>query len=542
MSPRRRQACEPRHRRALRWCLAAAAGGAWAASLPPLGWWPLGILGAALLATSVRAGGVGARAGRGLLAGLVQYGIGLAFVLAFSGLGYAVLVLAEALFPAAACALAPRRARPVALASALTLAELARQAVPFGGLPLAGLALGQAGGPLAPLARLGGPVAAAAGAYLAGTCLEAAAHGLLARGRGGLRRWRVQLAGGLVGTAAVAAAAGLGAAIGAGPALGHLEVALVQGGGRRGTSALEVPAARVLGATLAETSRIERPVDLVVWPEDVVALPGPLDASPARELLAGVARRTRATVLAGVTELVGRHRFTNAVVAFSPTGRLVGRVEKAHLVPFGEYVPWRSVVSKVADLAAVPRDAIAGHGTGMLATPAGRLAVLISYEAFFADRARSGVDAGGDLLVVATNTASYRSSQVPAQELAASRLDAVSTGRDLVQAATVGYSAIVAPDGDVRARSALGSPALVVGRVALRGGRTPFDRFGELPLVLLGALGLVAGLVRSAPGLLAQGASRTSAEASASPRAVRESGTTKSTLLKSTNLPTHSSP
>ena len=66
-------------------------------------------------------------------------------------------------------------------------------------------------------------------------------------------------------------------------------------------------------------------------------------------------------------------------------------------MPFGEYVPWRSFFSHLANLQAIPRDAIAGHGSGMMATPAAKLAVLVSYEVFFPDRGRSGVRAGGEL-------------------------------------------------------------------------------------------------------------------------------------------------
>ena len=84
-----------------------------------------------------------------------------------------------------------------------------------------------------------------------------------------------------------------------------------------------------------------------------------------------------------------------------------------------------------------------------MATPVGPVAVLVSYETFFPDRGRSGVRAGGQIILVPTNTSSYSSAQAPAQELAASRLQAVEEGRDLLQAAPTGYSAIVDNHGDV---------------------------------------------------------------------------------------------
>ena len=76
--------------------------------------------------------------------------------------------------------------------------------------------------------------------------------------------------------------------------------------------------------------------------------------------------------------------------------------EKVHRVPFGEYVPFRGLFSHLANLDAVPRDAIPGRGSGLMRTPAGPLGILVSYEVFFADRGRSSVRAGAQLLVVPT--------------------------------------------------------------------------------------------------------------------------------------------
>ena len=134
-------------------------------------------------------------------------------------------------------------------------------------------------------------------------------------------------------------------------------------------------------------------------------------------------------------EDVGGRRFRNAAVAWAPDGTRTARYDKAHRVPFGEYVPWRELVGRLADLSAVPRDAVAGHGPGRLDTPVGRLGVVVSYEVFFPARARAAIRSGGSVLLVPTNASSYRTRQVPAQEVAAARLRALETGRAVVQAA-----------------------------------------------------------------------------------------------------------
>ncbi len=117
---------------------------------------------------------------------------------------------------------------------------------------------------------------------------------------------------------------------------------------------------------------------------------------------------------------------------------------------------------------------------------------MVSYEVFFAPRGRIATRAGAQLLIVPTNTASYSTSQVPTQEIAASRLQAIAEGRDLVQASPTGFSAIIDHRGRVLARSALGRRQVLVGEVDLRTGRTVYERFGDLP-VLIGAGGLLVG-------------------------------------------------
>jgi apolipoprotein N-acyltransferase len=183
-------------------------------------------------------------------------------------------------------------------------------------------------------------------------------------------------------------------------------------------------------------------------------------------------------------------------VAWGPDGALLDRYEKVHRVPFGEYVPGRGLLAAVADLSAIPRDAIAGRGPATLDLPVGRVAVLISYEVFFGDRAREGVRAGGRLVLVPTNASSYRDAQVPAQEVAVARLRALETGRWVIQAAPTGYSAVVDHRGRVRSRTALGVPAFLVAGVGLRSGSTVSVTTGPVPWLLTALAALVFAMIK----------------------------------------------
>jgi apolipoprotein N-acyltransferase len=156
--------------------------------------------------------------------------------------------------------------------------------------------------------------------------------------------------------------------------------------------------------------------------------------------------------------------------------------------------------------ALVPRDAIVGEGEALLESPAGPLGVVISYEIFFADRVWDAVAAGGQVVLVPTNAASFLTEEVPAAELAAARLRAREFGRTVLQAAPTGYSAVILPSGQVLARSDLGTASLLKETVPLRVGLTPYARFGDLPVIALAAVILVGNALRCRPRQPAAGA------------------------------------
>jgi apolipoprotein N-acyltransferase len=475
-----------------------AAGVLLALSLPPWGWWPLGLAGAGLLYWRLAGLPLRTRVWSGWLAGLGCYAIGLFWARAFNWYGAVVLILVEALFFAAAAALTPpTRGRALAFVGACTLAEAVRMTWPFGGLPLGGVFLGQADGPLVQLARLGGPLLITAGVWAGGVAAATLVAAL------GARRLQMPM-GSVVGPAVIAAGVVALAVVGAvvpdgGPPVGTVRVALVQGGGQRGVSKEQVSPTAVYDAQLAATYGVTtaRPhVELVVWPEDVVALDGPLAGSPEAATLSSLARALHTTLMVGVTEPAGATAFRNEVVVWGPRGNIVAVFEKVHRVPFGEYVPDRSFFAHFADLSGVPTDAVPGHGTGLLRTPAGPIGVLVSFEVFYAGRSHESVRAGAELLAVPTNTSSYSTSQVPAQEIAADVVQSIQTGRDLVQAAPTGFSSVVTQRGVVVARSSLGNRQVLSATVALRRGLTPYDHWGDLPVIVLAAIALAAGWLR----------------------------------------------
>jgi apolipoprotein N-acyltransferase len=475
-----------------------AAGVLLALSLPPWGWWPLGLAGAGVLYWRLAGLALRARVWSGWLAGLGCYAIGLFWTRAFNWYGAVVLVLFEALFFAAAAALTPPvRGRAPAFVAACTLAEALRMTWPFGGLPLGGVFLGQAGAPLVQLARLGGPLLITAGVWAGGVATATIVSWLWARRS---ETDAPAVVGAVVFAAGLVALSLAGAVVpDGGSPVGTVRVALVQGGGQRGLSKEQVSPTTVYDAQLSAMHAVAtaRPhPELVVWPENVVALDRPLAGSPEAATLGRLAKGLRTTLVIGVTEPASATTFRNEVVAWGPTGHVVGVFEKVHRVPFGEYVPFRSFFAHFADLSGVPTDAVPGDGTGLMRTPAGPLGLMVSFEIFYAGRSHESVRAGAELLTVPTNTSSYSTSQVPTQEIAAAVVQTIETGRDLVQAAPTGFSAVVTQRGVVVAETVLGKRQAIFATIALRRGMTPYDHWGDLPVLILSALALVVGWVR----------------------------------------------
>jgi len=478
------------------------AGGCLALSIPPVGLWPLAFVGAGLLYWRLGDQRPRTRLLAGWLAGLGCFVPGLFSLQSFNWYGAAALMAIEALSMAfAAAASTPRRWRVPSFVGAFTVAEAIRFTWPFGGLPLGGVFLGQGDGPLLASARLGGPLLLSALVWLGGAGVGELARGVVRKHRHA-ERGGIGAAGTCI--AGVVALGVFGAlAPNGGPVTGHVRAAVVQGGGRRGFSKEQVDPAAVFAAQLRatadllDTPRATAP-RLVIWPEDVISISGPLDGSPQAETMAALARHLRATVVAGVTETVSSQAFRNEAVAWGPSGHIVAVYEKVHRVPFGEYVPFRSFFAHFADLSAVPLDAVPGHGDGLMRTPAGPLGVMVSFEVFYADRSGASVAAGARLLIVPTNTSSYGTEQVPAQELAADRVQAVERGRALLQAAPTGYSTMVNPAGTVLVQSRLSVPAVLETTVGLHAGSTIYDELGDGPVLAAAALGLAWAWLASA--------------------------------------------
>jgi apolipoprotein N-acyltransferase len=232
----------------------------------------------------------------------------------------------------------------------------------------------------------------------------------------------------------------------------------------------------------------------VIWSETaapfVVA-----DDEPARRRMAEVVPAGGYLLTGGLRtgrSAAGRFQVWNSLYAIDREGRVAATYDKFHLVPFGEYVPFRSVIG-FAKLTAGDTDFSAGPGPRSLTLdglpPVGP---LICYEAIFPGRVVAGGDRPGWLLNV-TNDAWFGISSGPYQHFASARMRAVEEGLPLVRVANTGISGVIDAHGRVTARLGLGRDGILdVALPVATATPTPFARFGNA-IVWMTVIGVFAG-------------------------------------------------
>jgi apolipoprotein N-acyltransferase len=459
----------------------AASGLALALAVPPWGWWPLAFAGVVGLERLIANRPRRSRLLRAWLTAAFWLYPSMFWMWDLTPPGYMVAPLFYAgMFGLAAAATPPGRGRWLALPGLIVFTEFLRWNWPFGGVPLSTLAMALADSPLAPAARI-------FGSLLLVALVAVGAVGIVAVLE---RSWVVAGLCVLLVVSAVAVAPFAPR----GHAVDTIEVALVQGGGPQNTRAIDTDEREVFERHLEASELIETPVDLVLWPENVVNVEGPFEDSVEYQELADLARRLDTVVIPGIVEgFRDEGYFLNASVVINPDGEITDRYDKVLRVPFGEYLPFRSIIEPFGPDFLPVREARAGTGEATLDTPVGRMGIVISWEVFFDHRARDAIGNGGKVLLNPTNGSSYWLTMVQSQQIASSRLRALETDRYVLQAAPTGFTAIVEPDGDVIDRTAVSEQAVVQGTIELREGNTLAVRLGSWPMLIIAALAVVAG-------------------------------------------------
>ncbi|MDC8803274.1 apolipoprotein N-acyltransferase [Halomonas pacifica] len=231
-------------------------------------------------------------------------------------------------------------------------------------------------------------------------------------------------------------------------------------------------------------------IDLIVWPEAAL----PMFEDQARPIFERVQANLApgTALLSGVLQRDADDRYYNAVVGL---GEVEGEYRKAHLVPFGEYLPLEDLLRGAIAFFDLPMPALYPgpdqqapmHAAGL--TLGNAICYEIIYPDLVASRARDA-----DILLTVSNDTWFGASLGPQQHLQMARLRALENGRYVMRATSNGLTAFIDPQGRVLAQAPQFEVASLVGEVQGMQGLTPFTRTGSWPAWLLAALLVLPGL------------------------------------------------
>jgi apolipoprotein N-acyltransferase len=244
----------------------------------------------------------------------------------------------------------------------------------------------------------------------------------------------------------------------------------------------------------------EQPVtpDVIIWPES----PAPfLDKDPRLlTALRDLAVYMRAPVISGTTSLDphgASYDMYNSALFVRPDGTVAGRYDKIHLVPWGEYIPYKNFFSFAKNLTQQAGDMTHGWRRVVFSTGGHRFGVFICYEEIFGDEVRLFAKQGAQVLVNISNDGWYGDTCAPWQTLNMSRMRAIENRRWLLRDTNTGITTVIDPYGRLTASVQRHALTSLAARYGYRSDQTFYTLHGDLFAYLCGiiTLGIIAAMV-----------------------------------------------
>ena len=192
--------------------------------------------------------------------------------------------------------------------------------------------------------------------------------------------------------------------------------------------------------------------ELVVWPE--TAIPYILNEDDYfMDYVTDVAMENNVTLIVGAL-YDGEEGYFNSLYLVTPDGEISEeRYDKRHLVPFGEYVPLRDLITALvpplAELSALEDDLDAGADSNLFSTQWGEIGSMICFDSIYEALGRDSVRDGADLMVISSNDSWFRDSAAVYQHRAQGQIRAIEEGRYVLRSANTGISAVITPKGEM---------------------------------------------------------------------------------------------
>lgn len=222
--------------------------------------------------------------------------------------------------------------------------------------------------------------------------------------------------------------------------------------------------------------------ELIVWPETATPFFFQNGGDKQREVL-GIAVKSNAYLLFGSPGFVKegeKTNFLNSAYLTSPVGNVVGKYDKVHLVPYGEYVPLHCLFPFLEKLVVGVGDFHSGKGHYPLLMDREKIGVLICFEGIFPEISREYRRRGVSLLVNITNDAWFGRTSAPYQHLSMTVFRAVENRIWIVRAANTGISAIIAPTGEITSKTGLFKRTALTGAIQFIDSETFYSKYGDL--------------------------------------------------------------
>jgi len=236
----------------------------------------------------------------------------------------------------------------------------------------------------------------------------------------------------------------------------------------------------------------EKP-DLIIWPETATPFFFQ-DAEEYQPMILEIPKKSNAFLLFGAPSYKvekGKVNHYNSAYLVSPSGELVGKYDKIHLVPFGEYVPMQRFLFFIGSLGEGIGDFKPGKEIFNFSLPQGKFGVLICFEIIFPDLCRRFVKGGANFLVTITNDAWFGRTSAPYQHFSMAVFRAVENRVFVARAANTGITGFIDPTGRILREGRIFTEEAISGTIRLSNQKTFYTLYGDIFAWLCTALSIL---------------------------------------------------
>ena len=233
---------------------------------------------------------------------------------------------------------------------------------------------------------------------------------------------------------------------------------------------------------------------MVLWPETALVTDLSNDNEYQRKL-SSLAKELGVTIALGAPDFIEGGGAYNCIYLFNPDGTLCQtQYRKQHLVPFGEYVPYKDAILTVfpfmGGVASSLPSFVPAEKTTVITNGSTVYGGMICFDSIYPDVARAGVRAGAEVLFLPTNDSWFFDSAATEMHLAHARLRAIESGCYVVRAGHTGISAVITPKGECKAEVAPLEQGYALADVTLLEGETFYAKTGDWFMILVGVYAL----------------------------------------------------